>query len=204
MVLFAGVGRNGIDPGAAGRIAIPVSVDGEDFAELAGIVNLFGLGVEHGTDALAADGDHAIVLVRGLHHGESVFDGVRHGLLAVDVFAGGAGIFEDVAMLVVHGGDEDGVDILAIEDGAIVAGGGDVGILDGFPRGGVAAVVEVADGDALNAGNLERSFEMFASANAGADGGEANGVAGSDRARRSGQHVRLQDSFGDCSSGESA
>ena len=151
--LFAGVGRNGIDPGAAGRIAVPVSVDGEDFAEFAGIVNLFGLGVEDGTDALAADRDHAIVFVRGLDHGESVFDGVRHGLLAVDVFAGGAGIFEDVAVLVVHGGDQDGVDILAIENGAIVAGGWDAGILDGFLRGGVAAVVEVADRDALDAGD---------------------------------------------------
>src|SRR5206468_519562 len=125
------IGRDGIDPGAAGGIAIPVGIDGKDLAKLAGIVNLFGLGVEDRTDALAADLNHAIVFVRGLDHGESVFDGVRQGLLAIDVFAGGAGIFENVAMLVVHGGDEDGVNVFAIENGAIVAGGGDAGIVDG-------------------------------------------------------------------------
>ena len=133
--------------------------------------------------------------MRGFDHGESVFDGVRHGLLAVDVFAGGAGVFEDVAMLVVHGGDEDGVDVFAIEDGAIVAGGGDAGIFYGFLRGDVAAVIQVADSDALDAGHVERSLEVFASANAGADGGEAHGVAGRDRARRGGKYAGLQNSF---------
>jgi hypothetical protein len=120
-----------------------------------------------------------------------------HGLFAVDVFAGGAGVFENVAMLVVHGGDENGVDVFAIENGAIVATGGDAGILYRFLRGDVAAVIKVADGDALYAGNVERSLEMFASANAGADGGEAHGVTRSDRARGRGEQVRLQHSFGD-------
>ena len=201
---FAGVGRNGLDPGAAGGIAVPVSVDGEDLAELAGIVNLFGFGVKDGADTLAADCDHAIGFVGGFDHGESIFDGVRHWLLAIDVFAGGAGVFEDVAMLVVHGGDEDGVDVFTIEDGTIVARGWDVGILDRFLRGGVAAVIKVAHGDALNAGDVERSLEMFASANAGADGGEAYGVAGRDGTRRGGEQVRLQDSLGDRSSGDGA
>src|ERR1700682_2007167 len=50
---FAGIGRNVIDPGAARRIAVPIGVDGEDFAEFAGIVNFFGLGVKNGADALA-------------------------------------------------------------------------------------------------------------------------------------------------------
>jgi hypothetical protein len=90
-----------------------------------------------------------LVFVRGFDHGESVFDGVRHGLLAVNVFAGGAGVFENAAVVVVHGGDQDGVNIFAIEDGAIVAGGRDAGILDGFLRGDVAAVIEVTDRDAL-------------------------------------------------------
>src|SRR6266581_2783339 len=175
---FAGVGRDGIDPGAAGRIAVPVRVDGKNFTELARIVNLFRLGVEDGADALAADGDHAIVLVRGFHHGESVFDGVRHGLLAVTVFAGGASIFENVPVLVIHGGDENRINILAIEDRAVVAGGGNAGILYRFLGGGVAAVVEIADSHALDAGHIERSLEVFASANAGADGGEADGVDG--------------------------
>ena len=104
----------------------------------------------------------------------------------------------------VHGGDQDGVDVFAVENRAIVAGGGNAGILDGFLRGGVAAVIKIADGDALNAGNAERSLEVFASANAGADGGEANGVAGRDRTRRGGEHMGLQDGFGDGGRGESA
>jgi hypothetical protein len=45
---------------------------------------------------------------------------------------------------------------------------------------------------------------MFASAHAGADGGEANGIAGSDRAGRGGEQVRLQDSFSDSRRGEGA
>jgi hypothetical protein len=45
---------------------------------------------------------------------------------------------------------------------------------------------------------------VLASANAGADGGEANGVAGSDRTGRGGKQVRLQDSFGDRGGGKSA
>src|SRR5271165_376748 len=45
---------------------------------------------------------------------------------------------------------------------------------------------------------------MFASANAGADGGEANGVTGRDRTRSGGKYAGLQDCFGDRGGGESA
>ena len=107
---------------------------------------------------------------------------VRHRLFAVDVFAGGDSVFEDVAVLMVHGGDQDGVYIFAIKDRAVVAGRRDAGILDGFLRGDVTAVIEVAHGDALYAGHAERRLEVFASANAGADGSEAHGVAGRNRA----------------------
>ncbi len=161
----------------------------------AGVVNLFRLGVENGTDALAADADHALVLVRGLHHGETIFYRMRHGLFAVDVFAGGDGVFEDVPMLVIHGRDQDGVDIFAIEDRAIVAGRWNAGIFDGFLRGDVAAVIEVANGDALNARNAEGGFEMLASADAGADGSETNGVAGRYRAPGGEKFVRLKKDF---------
>ena len=81
---------------------------------------------------------------------------------------------------------------------------GTLGIFYRFLRGGVAAVVKIADRDALNAGNVERGLEMFASANAGADGGEANGVAGGDGARPGREHVRLQDVFGDGGGGNGA
>jgi hypothetical protein len=109
-----------------------------------------------------------------------------------------------VAVVVVHGGDQDGVDVFAIEDAAIVAGGGNAGILDGFLRGDVAAVIQVTDRDALDAGNTKRSLEMLASANAGADGSETDGIAGSDGTRRCGKYMGLQDIFCDRGGGESA
>src|ERR1700756_2484047 len=74
----------------------------------------------------------------------------------------------------------------------------------GSGMGGVAAVIEVADRDALNAGNVERGFEVLASANAGADGGETDGIAGRDGARSGGEHMRLQDIIGDGGGGDSA
>ena len=132
--------------------------------------------------------------MRGFDHGEAFFHGVRHGLFAVDVFAGGAGVFKNVAVLVVHHGDDDGVDIFAVENGAIVASGGNVGIADSFLRGDMAAVVKIADRDAFDSGNLRGSLQQFASANAGADAGEAHGIAGRDRPRRCRrQQMRLQD-----------
>ena len=122
---------------------------------------------------------------------------MRHGLLAIDIFAGRDSVFEDVAMLVVHGGDQDRVNILAVENAAVVAYGFDVGILHRFAGGGVAAVVKIADADALNAGDVERSLEVFASANAGADRGKADGVAGRNAPRGGVELMRLQDVFGD-------
>ena len=87
---------------------------------------------------------------------------------------------------------------------AVVAHGFDVGILHRFLGGGVAAVVKIADRDALNAGHIERRLEMFASANAGADGGEADGVAGRNPARGSVELMRLQDVLGDGGSSDRA
>ena len=131
--------------------------------------------------------------MRGLDHGKTVLHGVRHGLFAVNVFAGGAGVFKNVAVLVVHHGDDDGVDIFAVEDRAIVAGGGNAGIADGFLRSNVAAVVQIADRYAFNPGNLRGSLQQFTSANAGADAGKAHGIAGRDGAGRSGrQQMRLE------------
>jgi hypothetical protein len=45
---------------------------------------------------------------------------------------------------------------------------------------------------------------MFASANAGADGGEANSVAGRNRTRRGGKDVGLQEHFGSAGGSDSS
>src|SRR5579872_5165873 len=68
----------------------------------------------------------------------------------------------------------------------------------------MAAVVQVADGDALNAGHAKRSLKVFASANAGANRSEADGVAGRHGARRGRKNVGLQHRLGDGGGGESA
>jgi hypothetical protein len=107
-------------------------------------------------------------------------------------------------MLVVHGGNEYRVNVFAIENGAIVAGGRDAGIVDGFLGGDVASVVYVADGDALNAGDLERGLQVFASANAGADGGESVRYRWERRARGRREQMRLQNILGDRGGGECA
>ena len=81
-------------------------------------------------------------------------------------------------MLVVGDCDNDGIDILAVEDGAIVAGCRNAAVVESFLRGDVAAVIKVADRHALHAGDLKRGLQQFASANAGANAGETHGVAG--------------------------
>jgi len=129
---------------------------------------------------------------------------MRHRLLAIDVFAGGTGILKDLEMVVIHGGDQDGVDVFAVENRTIVAGGGDAWIVYGFARSRVTAVVEIAYRDALNARNRERCLKVLASANAGADRGEAHGVAGRNRARGGIEDVGLQNGFSDGGGDESA
>jgi hypothetical protein len=61
----------------------------------------------------------------------------------------------------------------------------------------VAAVVKIAYRDTLDPGDIERSLQMFAPANAGADGGEADGVARRNAARGRVKLMRLQDILGD-------
>src|SRR5947209_18831179 len=66
--LFAGVGWNWIDPGAAGRITIPIRLDCVNFAEFAGVINLLGTFIENRRDPLASNLHDAIVLLRRLQH----------------------------------------------------------------------------------------------------------------------------------------
>jgi hypothetical protein len=49
---------------------------------------------------------------------------VRHRLFAVDVFACRKAIENDAAMLEVGDGDDDSIDVFAIEQRAVVARGG--------------------------------------------------------------------------------
>ena len=153
--LLAGVGRNRINPGAARRVAIGRAFDEEHVAERARCVDFARLLVDDRADALAADLHNAISLLHRIDHGEAIFHGVRHRLFAVDVFAGGAGIHHDAAMLMVHHGYDHRVYIFAVEDFLIVASGRDL-LLHGLLRGLMAAVVEIADRDTFDAWDCER------------------------------------------------
>src|SRR5260370_6509661 len=99
--LLARVRRNGIDPGPARRIAVPVGLNVTHLTELARIINFLSLGINNGADSLASNLHNPVALLRGFDHGESVFYGVRHWLFAIDVFACSSGIYENFAMLMV-------------------------------------------------------------------------------------------------------
>ncbi len=124
-----------------------------DVADCAAFVEFIGLGAEHGTDALRADLHDAIVLLRGVDHGKSVGDIVRHGLLAIDVFAGVAGVDYDAPVPVIRHRGDDAVDVFAIEQFLVVARGRQAGVAGDFFRQRVAAVVQVGGADALDARN---------------------------------------------------
>ena len=62
-----------------------------------------------------------LFLLRGVHHLETLRDGVRHGLFAVDVFARIASIDHHAHVpMIGHSGD-NAIDVLAIQQIVIVA-----------------------------------------------------------------------------------
>ena len=102
---------------------------------------------------MAADLHNAIRLVRGIDHGETIIDGVRHWLLTIDIFAGGTRVHENPPMLVVGYGNNDCVNIFAIENFFVVARRRDAWILNRFLGGEVSRIVKIANGNALNSGH---------------------------------------------------
>ncbi len=75
----------------------------------------------------------------------------------------------------VRGGDEDGVDVFAGENFAVVAGGEDVGAPEFF-RMGESAVIAIGDGDEFHAGHLKRGASVALALNARADEGELDQI----------------------------
>ena len=154
-----------------------------------------------GADELddAADGGDGAVLGAGLEDAGVAADGRDElaafverdgdGFFAVDVFAGLGGVDGHEGVPVVGGDDDDGVDIGAGEDFAVVvvggaggvgaggAAGGDDGIDGGF--GGIAAdAIDIADGEELDGGVAGEAAEMAGTHAADADEGEGEAIAG--------------------------
>ena len=85
-------------------------------------------------------------------------------------------------MLVVGYGNNDCVNIFAIENFFVVARRRDAWILNRFLGGEVSRIVKIANGNALDARHPGGSAQQFASADAGADGSKTDGIAGGNRA----------------------
>ena len=102
-----------------------------------------------------------------------------HGLFAVDVFAGFERVDGGLAVPVIWGGDDDGFDVFVVEDLVVVAGGAD-GLSGDLACEGVAAVVEVAGGDALGLGERDGGSQERRALDADTDRGKADTVTGAD------------------------
>jgi len=102
-----------------------------------------------------------------------------HGLFAVDVFTGADGVNDDLPVPMVGDGGDEAVDFFVIEEIFVTASGGDFFAYN-FLSEGVAAVIEVAGGYTLHAGELNGFVEQAVTLHTDADDAEAQAVAGGD------------------------
>ena len=119
--LLVRVRRDGIDPRAARRIAVPMGFDVIHVAKSSRVENFFCLSVNNGRNPLTADLHNPICLLCRLNHRKPVFNRVRHRLFAIDVLAGGACIHKNFAVLMVGDCDDDRVHIFAVENLFVIA-----------------------------------------------------------------------------------
>ncbi len=173
----AGVERDGVVPGADGGVAVPVGGDHVEFADGSGRQEFFGLGVDDGADALAADLKNAVGGTGGGDDLGAVGVDVDHGLFEVDVFAGVHGVDGGLLVPVVGCGDDDGVDVFAGEDLFVVAGGEEIVAPELFGAG-EAAVVAVGYSYEFDSGDAERGGGVALALDACADEGELDVVVG--------------------------
>src|SRR5262245_24937999 len=183
--------RVAVGHGRAGEVdAGDADLDGGDLAELAVADQLAGLAELLGGALLAAGLDDAVVLAGCLDHRPPLGDGQAERLLAVDVLAGLAGVDGDQGVPVVGHGDDDGIDVLAVEQLAVVADGerGLAGLLlDAGPGLFEPGLIDLADRDAVLDVDAEVAFALVADADAAdADSfaGRVGGEAGGDQGRQ--------------------
>ena len=175
-----GIGRYGVIPGPDGRVAIPVRGHHIQFSDGAGSEQFLRLGIDHRTDALAADLDYSVGRVCGLDHLWPVGIEMDHRLLAINVLAGFHGVHGDLFMPVVGRAYDDGIDVFALQDLAVVAGGKDI-VAPEFLAVLQPAVVAIRDGDELHAGNLHCNLGVSLALATGADQRDLNMIVGCDR-----------------------
>ncbi len=104
-----------------------------------------------------------------------------HGLFAVDVLTGVAGVDDDALVPVIGDGGEDEIDIFAGQQFVIIARGEEVRVAGDFFGQGVAAIVQVGGSDTLGARQRKRVFEHPGAFHADADDAEAEAFSGRGR-----------------------
>ena len=178
-----GLGASG--GGAALVVLPPVGADLHDAAEAAALDEINGVAEVRPTALLHAALEDLLAGADCFGEGFAFFNGVGDGLLEVDVFARGEGVDGHFDVMVVGSGDEDGVDVFVVEDGAVVEVAGGFGGSEAGAAGDdriAAGLVDVADGEDLVGGDFVGTVEEGAHTLAGADDSDTEGVAGGEGA----------------------
>ena len=102
-----------------------------------------------------------------------------HGLLAVDIFAGVESVSGNAGVPVIGRGDDDGVDIAAGEQFAIVASGENV-LAVAFLGERAATVVDVGNSDDFDAGQRRFGLHVSLAHDAESDAANLNAIVGRD------------------------
>ena len=193
---LAGVERDGVLPGADGRVAIVASLDRIDGADGAVGDQLASLVVEDRAGVLAADLEDSAGLFLGGDDVVPLGHLVDHGFLAIDGLAGLHRINGHPRVPVVRHADEDGVDIVAVQDLAVVDIHIDILAVD-FLGVYATAVVDVGRGDQFDPRNLERGVRVDEADDAHADGGDLEAFVRACRLRGSRSSLELEHLIGE-------
>ena len=123
---------------------------------------------------LVADLEDALVRRGGVDDLCGVVDGVGHGFFAVDVVTGFERGQDVLGVEAERRGDDDGVEVFAIEQGTIVGVGGNL-VAAGFVQLGEAWRVDVGGRDNFDSGDAKEAADEFVAAAAGTDDAEPEG-----------------------------
>ncbi len=164
---------------AVRRVAVHVGVDGGDLAHIrSGLRKFTASATWPDEQPLVADLHGALAgLLEGGAHALGVVHGERHGLFLVDVLAGVQRGDEVLAVQVLRGGDQDGVDGLVVEQVAVV----EIGLGSGHDllRVFQALGVDVGESQEFGIGAIDYFADQGHATIARADDAEANAIVGS-------------------------
>ncbi len=164
--LRARVRRNGVDPCPARRIAVEMRIDRVHLAHSPRSINLRGLSVENRADPLAAGLEDSLAGLDSFHHRKSVGHIVRHRLLAIDVLARRHGIQRHAPVMMVRSGDKNCFHIVAVQQGPVVARGGNI-LAPRLLCRLVPCHIQVRRSHANTGGHISRRPQQVAPANPG-------------------------------------